>query len=195
MRIITLIALLLIMSGCGSVISKGLLKEVNRDLTIEAVQSAAEQHLGQRVLWGGVIITSENLAGATEVEVLETPLSWLDTPTDPVDGGSGGRFIIKAEKYLDIAIFSEGRLITVAGAVKGVVTRKIGMMDYRYPVITPIELKLFDPYKESEYRYDPWADPFYSPFYYGGYPGYPYDPWYPGYPFNMRRHRHRHRHW
>ncbi len=183
------------MSGCGSVISKGLLKEVNRELTIEAVQSATEQHLGQRVLWGGVIISSENLKGTTEVEVLETSLSWGDIPASPVVGGSGGRFIIEAAKYLDTALFSEGRLITVAGAVKGVVTRKIGMMDYQYPVITPIELKLFDPYKEPEYRYDPWANPFYSPFYYGGYPGYPYDPWYPGYPSNMRRHRHRHRHW
>ena len=191
MRIITLISILFVISGCGSVISKGLLKEVDRDLTIEAVQSATEQHLGRRVLWGGVIISSENLKGTTEVEVLETKLSRSDIPTGSVAGGSGGRFIIEAAKYLDTAVFSEGRFITVAGSVKGVVTRKIGMMDYQYPVITPIELKVFDPYKEPEYRYDPW----YDPFYYGGYPGYPYDPWYPGYPFNMRRHRHPHRHW
>ena len=191
MRVITLISLFFIMgavSGCGSVISKGLLKEVNRDLTIEAVQSAIGQHRGQRVLWGGVIITSENLKGATEIEVLETPLTWGDVPANSVEGGSGGRFIIEAPKYLDTAIYSEGRLVTVAGAVKGLVTRKIGMMDYQYPVITPIELKIFKPTKELGYYNDPWVDPFY----YWGYPGYPYNPWYPGYPFNKRRHRLRH---
>ena len=39
------------------------------------------------ILWGGVIVGSKNLAGATEIEVLETPLSWSDIPAGPVEGG------------------------------------------------------------------------------------------------------------
>ncbi len=179
------------MSGCGSVISKGLLKEVDRSLTIGAVQS--EQYGGRKVVWGGVIITSKNLERTTEIEVLETRLSWSDIPADPVENGSGGRFIIEAAEYLDTAIFTEGKFLTVAGTVKGVITRKIGMMDYPYPVITPIEIKLFEPSIEPDYRDLQWYDPFYPPYYYGQYPPwYPgYSPWYPGYPYYKRRHHHK----
>lgn len=191
MRIITLISLIFIVSGCGSVISRGLLKEVDRGLTIEAVQS--ERYGGRKVVWGGVIITSRNLERTTEIEVLETRLSWGDIPVDPVEDGSGGRFIIEAAKYLDTAIFTEGKFLTVAGTVKGVIKRKIGMMDYPYPVITPIEIKLFEPASEPDYRDLPWYDPFYPPDYYGPYPpwypGYPpASPWYPGYPYYKRHH-------
>ncbi len=195
MRVITLIALLFIMgavSGCGSVISKGLLKEVDRSITIGAVQP--ERYTGRKVVWGGVIIASENLERTTEIEVLETRLSWGDIPADPVENGSGGRFIIEAAKYLDTAIFAEGKFLTVAGTVKGVTTRKIGMMDYPYPVITPIEIKLLEPPREDDYRDPLWYDPFSPPYYYGQYPPWyhgppPISPWYPGYPYYRRRYR------
>ncbi len=193
-----MLSLLFIMSGCGSVISKGLLKEVDRTITIEAVQSARQQYGGRKVVWGGMIITSKNLERTTEIEVLETRLSMGDIPSGPVEDGSGGRFIIEAARYLDTAVFTEGKLITVAGTVKGVVTRKIGMMDYHYPVITPIEIKLFEPPREPDYRDSYWYYPFYPPYYYEQYPpwspaypyGYPgYPNYHPGYPSYKRRHR------
>lgn len=174
---LTLSASLLLLTGCGSVISEAILKETDRAVTLDMVQASPEAYKGRNVLWGGVIVRSENLEQATEVEVLETKLSWSDIPAD---NESRGRFIIEAKRFLDTAVFSEGKRITVAGTVKGVDTRKIGKMDYPYPIISPREIKLFEPPPKVEYREmpPPW---WYNPYW----PYHPYYPWPPppGYPF------------
>ena len=175
--LLILTAFLTLLTGCGSVISKAVLKETDRSIVLEMVQGNPELYRGRKVLWGGVIIRSENLESSTEIEVLETGLSWNDMPSE---NESRGRFLIEAMRYLDTALFKEGRMITVAGTVKGVETRKIGKMDYPYPVITPVEIRLFDPPFNAEYREMP------PPWWYNPY--WPYNPRYPwppspGYPF------------
>lgn len=187
MRIKTfiLIIALFALTGCGSVISKELLRDIDRSVTLEEVQASPDAYKGRKVVWGGTIISSENLESATEITVLESALSWDDTPAD---GQSRGRFIIEAKKYLDTAIFKEGKRVTVAGIVKGIEVRKIGKMDYRYPVITPLEIKLYEPPPKTTYM-DTLPPYWYSPYPYNyPYPYYPY-PWPypypppPGYPY------------
>lgn len=143
--VIFLPALAAFACGCAPVISKAVLKEADRQLTVDIVQSGKGAYAGKKILWGGVILSSENLEKTTELEALETGLDWGLHP-NPEDGViSKGRFIVEVEGYLETAVFKPGRKITIAGVVKGVVSKKIGGMDYTYPVITPVEMKLAEP--------------------------------------------------
>jgi len=172
MRILFLIFTAIIIAGC-SVVPKSILKEVNRDITLDQVQSNPAQYTGQKVLWGGIILNSENLENLTQIEVLETELAYDERPED---GSSRGRFLIQSPGYLDTNIYTKNKRITVAGTVKGVETGKIGKMDYRYPVIEPIDMRTFEPMTERDYDYP------YYPYMYGPY--YPYSPLYPYGPFS-----------
>ncbi len=166
----------LLISGCASIMSSDVLKGVDKGLTVELVQANPDAFKAKKVLWGGLIVRTTNLERVTEIEVLETPLAYNDVPTD---GKSRGRFIVRFNGYLDAAVYKEGEGITVAGVVAGTSVRKIGKMDYAYPVVTPIELKISEPYKEDyyyndPYYYGPYYGPYYgaSPFYYGPYTPY-----------------------
>lgn len=144
MRYLILLMVGLSLSACAPVISKGVLKEVDRKITVDKVQKNPAGYAGKKVLWGGVIIASENLESVTEIEVLETGLAWDLMPHSEDYGESSGRFLIAAPQYLDTAIFKKGKKLTIAGTVKGLTTKKIGKMDYTYPVISPVEMKLFE---------------------------------------------------
>ncbi|RKY39755.1 MAG: hypothetical protein DRP85_09575, partial [Candidatus Makaraimicrobium thalassicum] len=69
-----------------------------------------------------------------------------------------------------VAIYSQGRKITVAGEVKGKKIKPLGEVEYTYPLISSKEIYLWPKEKEVTYPY-----PHY--FYYWPYPFYPY--WYP----------------
>jgi len=162
------------LAGCGSVISAKVAETADRSVEIRMVQAAPASFKGTTVLWGGVILSTSNLESSTEIEVLETALSYNDVP----DGEeSRGRFIIRNPGYLDAEVFKTGKLVTVAGTVEGVEKRKIGRMEYPYPVVRAIEIKLSTPPGEIEHDYFPWWP--YSPYPYG--PGYPYTHPYPPY--------------
>lgn len=173
MKTLSLILTFLMVAGC-SVISKETRKEVDPDITLDMVQKNPDQYIGKKVLWGGIILSSENLEKTTEIEVLETELGYDQRPEN---GQSRGRFLIESNRYLDTSIYKENKRITAAGTVQRVETRKIGRMDYLYPVISPIEMKLSEKPPEDAYSgMAPWYG--YGP--YGPYgPAYPY----PGYPF------------
>lgn len=180
MRSFVLIIAAIVLAGC-SVLPKSVLKEADRDITLDMVQANPDRFIGSKVIWGGQILGSQNLEQVTEIEVLETELAFDERPKD---GASRGRFIIQNPGYLDTNIYSKGKKITVAGTVKGVERRKIGKMDYPYPIITPIEIRAFEPL--PEYYRDPYYYGYYGP--YGPYgpfgPYYPYGPTYPFTPFS-----------
>lgn len=172
---------LFIFAGCTS-ISKQTLREVDKDITIEMVQEHPDKYIGKKVLWGGTVLNSENLEKVSEVEVLESDLAYDNSPKD---GTSHGRFLIQTKRYLDSQIYKENKRITVAGTVKGIETRRIGQMEYPYPVVEPLEMRLFEPpsaqpYSEYPYMYGPYP---YSP--YGPYsPMSPFGPYYPYGPYS-----------
>ncbi len=155
-----LIVLAAALSGCGSVMSEGVLKKVDRGLTLDIVHAKPDAYTGRNVLWGGIIISSENMEDFTEIEVLETGLFSDDTPESESQSVSKGRFLIKAEKYLDTAVFKPAKRVTVAGVLKGALTKKIGKMDYIYPVVAPLELKLFDPQPKVYFNVNPMYAPY-----------------------------------
>jgi len=138
----------LLLNACAPVISPQLMEQVDRNLTYGS------------------------LANETEIEVVQKQVSSSGEPylTDK----SEGRYLVVVDRFLDPAIYRSGRDITVAGEVQGSVQRRLGEIDYRYPVIAAVELHLWkEPLSPPAY---PYAYPFGYPYYrrWGPYPGYPY---------------------
>lgn len=173
-RIFAVALTALVCSSCGSIVSRAVLKDVDRAVTVADVQSSPERLVNSRVIWGGTIIKTTNLEETTVIEVLETPLTRSDRPAME---GSGGRFLIKAPGYLDPVVFGTDKMLTIVGTVKGVEKRMIGDMEYPYPVLTPVDIHIFSSRMDRDYApYPPWW--YYPPPYYGPY----YNPYYYPYP-------------
>ncbi|MEE8185101.1 MAG: Slp family lipoprotein [Thermodesulfobacteriota bacterium] len=175
--------LMLFIAGC-SVISKDIRREIDRTITIPIVQANPDAYIGKKVIWGGVIISSKNFKENTTIEVLQAPLNLRDRIKS--SNQSSGRFLIKAEGYLDVAIYKQDKEITVAGIILGTRLQKIGEADYIYPLLKPLQIRIFNPLEETHYEpLPPWSyypPYFYDPFYYE--PFFPYDPYlYPDDPY------------
>lgn len=193
-RIILFLVLASFLSGCAaSVMSEGVLMDVDRNVKLPMVQSDPDAYKERRVLWGGIIVSTKNFPDHTRIEVLAKELAYMDMPKS-YDQKSEGRFIILAPGYYDKLDYKAGVGITVVGSVKGTEKIKIGEMEYLYVLIAPIEMQTFDP-DDNLYNYDyPYTRdyPYYGP--YGPYPSYPppypydpflnpyYGPYFPGMP-------------
>jgi outer membrane lipoprotein len=137
---LTMVAMFLV-AGCAHVISKQVLNEVDRNATFAQVVKAPDAYVGKTVLFGGDIIETRNLPDKTVIAVLQRPLSRRGQPA----GGdlSEGRFIILTSGFLDPAIYSPGRQVTIAGKVVGKEVYPMGEIKYAYPVIEKQELFLW----------------------------------------------------
>ncbi|MBI5167323.1 MAG: Slp family lipoprotein [candidate division NC10 bacterium] len=166
--------------GC-SVIPVHLRKEVDRTLTFAQLREAPEAHIGKRVVLGGEVIDTRNLKEGTQIEVLEKPLAFDDTPKETDE--SGGRFLAFYPGFLDRAIYRAGRLVTVVGEVKGKRVQPLGEIDYTYPYIVIRFISLLPPvprypYPDYPYLYPPPWSYWYPYWPYWRYPYYLYPPYY-----------------
>lgn len=160
-----IILLLIFTAGC-SVIPKDIRRQADRSITIPMVQTAPDAFKGSKVIWGGIILSSKNLADKTVIETLQTPLDRTDRVIN--EEQSKGRFLIESKTYLDTYLYKPGKEITVAGIIRGITVQKIGEMDYAYPVLEPLHMRVFEPQREPEYEPPPPMWPYY--------PYYPYLP-------------------
>ena len=135
------IVTVLLVAGCAHVISKEVLHEVDASLTFGHVSKDPEAYTGKTVLFGGDVIETQNLSDKTLVVVLQRPLG---SRGEPGEGDvSEGRFIIQTPGFLDPAIYSPGRKLTIAGTVAGKEVRPLGEIEYTYPIIEKRELYLW----------------------------------------------------
>ena len=117
------------------------------------VQANPDAFKDKKVIWGGIILSSKNLADKSVIEVLQTPLDRADRATEIEK--SQGRFLTESSQYLDTFLYKAGKEITVAGIIKGIATEKIGERDYAYPILEPLQMRVFEPYKEPVYEPSP----------------------------------------
>jgi outer membrane lipoprotein len=151
MNIIIFILMTLMIAGCTSVITDEVRSMVDDTAGIDEVLNRPEKYLGSTVLWAGIIINTKNFGNHTVIEVLQKPADYQGRPKD-VDI-SNGRFLARTEDFLDPAIYSIGREITVAGKVLGHDTAPVGDYNYTYPVISITELYLWPAEPEAIYNY------------------------------------------
>lgn len=158
------------LAGCATTVPEAIREVPPGNPSPVEVRAAPERFEGERVRWGGTISGVENREQETWIEVVARTLKDNGRPEE--GDVSYGRFLARVEGFLDPAIYSEGREITVVGTLGESVTRRIDRHPYRYPVVEvsshhlwPVERRV-PAYYHDPYWYDPWYDPWY-----------PFSPW------------------
>ncbi len=195
------------LSGCFygiKTIPEDLKQGISSALMFETVIQNPEASIGEKILWGGVILKATVYESGTVIEIIQKPLDWRDRPIDTDQ--SGGRFLLEKEGiFLDPAIYQEGREMTLVGEITKEERRPLGEMVYRYPYVRASHIHLWKkrpkhiaaPYPPFPHcRYPFWygcPDHFYpSPYFYRDpfrpqpYPFSPYRP-----PLFFRDHLHK----
>ena len=151
----------LLVAGC-STLPPTLSESPPGDPTLRDVRGNATDHQGMRVRWGGVIMSVENEADKTWIQILQKRLNGQGRPRDEQD--SEGRFLMWTDGFLDPGIYAEGRRITVFGEVNGQAERTIGRRVLMLPVIKALDHYLWKDYDRTlDYPYPIFNDP-YSPY-------------------------------
>ena len=125
--------------GCASGVSKQARSQITYQGSFSELQKAPDEYKGETVMLGGKVLRTDASQTASEIAVLQMP---LDTSYKPKDtDASEGRFLIRSDRFLDPAIYEQGRPVTVVGRLVGKQARSIGSFEYVYPVVEAIELK------------------------------------------------------
>ncbi len=173
-QLFSVIPLILLVSGCAHVISKEVRENSDLSLTLSQVRENPDGFKGKSIVWGGEIIQLINQEdGTTEIEIFQRPLSYWGEPK--LTATSEGRFLVLADRFLDPYIYQSGKKITVAGEITGEETKKLGEMEYQYPLLAGKQLYIW-----PVYNYPP--DPYYS------YPWWGFGWW------GLHSHHHQHHH-
>lgn len=135
-----MIAAALLLGACASTPSFDV-KNVNTDITPNEAVAKINVLQGTRVLWGGVILNSKNLATGTHLEILAYPLNRRHRPR--VDRDSVGRFIVEHGGYLETVDYAPGRELSLIGVVTGTKEGKIDAATSIYPVVTAQQMHLW----------------------------------------------------
>jgi outer membrane lipoprotein len=177
-----------LLSGCVHAISRGVLKEADREITFSALVKEPNAYQGRVVLLGGIIVKTVNKQEGTLLEVYQTRLDREGRPADT--DVSEGRFLALYQGFLDNEIYKQGREVTIAGTVQGEEVQLLGEIEYRYPYLLIKEIHLWEKEEPAQYEPYPWGS-WYDP----------WDPWGPWgfwgwhswrYPRHYPRHYH---HW
>jgi len=135
------IVCILLAAACTKGVSKQARSQVTYSGSFLELQEKPKDHVGEVVILGGKIIETQVKPEYSEITVLQLPLGGGDRPR--VGDQSKGRFLIRAKQLLDPAVYTEGTAITVVGKLVGSEARKVGEFKYVYPVLEPIEIKLW----------------------------------------------------
>jgi outer membrane lipoprotein len=145
---LTIFVLIVLLTGCASAISQQAQDRVTLKLPFGDILKDPQRLKGETVLLGGKIIVTTPHDRGTELVVLQLPLEIGMRPGTKAT--SEGRFLVQTTEFLDPAVYSPDRLVTLVGEIRGVQTRPLGQTVYRYPELILIEMKLWP--EEEVYR-------------------------------------------
>jgi outer membrane lipoprotein len=150
---------------------------------IDPAEVREQRIVGERVRWGGLIVSVQPAEAETCFEILHRPLDAQARPR--ITDTTGGRFLACAPGFYDPAAYPAGREITATGVLQEPATLRIGEFRYQAPRVQIERLHLWpervarvppyyrDPFWDPWYRWDPWypwhrwpyRSPFHHPFY------------------------------
>jgi outer membrane lipoprotein len=151
MRLFIMIVLTAFLAACTQAIPKESLNKVDPNLSFQMLIKDPESYQGKNILVGGQILAVNVREGESWVEVLQKPLDWQHRPKDTDE--SAGRLLVRFQGFLDPAIYTAGKKITVVGEVQGKKVQPLKEMDYAYPVLIPREHHLWKPEDSSSPRF------------------------------------------
>ncbi|SIS41126.1 Slp family lipoprotein [Neptunomonas antarctica] len=162
MRFLLPLILLTLMVGCSGVPEQLQVPETTPLTSYESARNyPADAHADSQTVefqsmarWGGVIASTENREGMTQLEVVQFALNSNSRPN--VTDNSAGRFRVKINQFLDPMIYKEGRELTILGSISSSEKGYIGEQPYLFPVLLSQKLYLWQPEKQIETRYIPY---------------------------------------
>lgn len=132
---------IIFLMGCATGISRQSRSKVTYSGTFLELQKTPDVYKDEIIMLGGKIIETNVSSTSSELTILQLA---LDNNGRPVNlDQSHGRFLVQSKQFLDPAIYQKGMLLTLVGKLKGSVGRAIGGFDYIYPLVEPIEIKLW----------------------------------------------------
>ena len=151
-----------------SIIPVDLEKQVDQTLSFAQIKEAPPTHVGKVLVLGGEILDAARLKEHTRLTVLQLPTGRDHAPA--MDRTmSQGRFLAFQTEFLDPATVPSGTRITIVGKVSGATTELLDEMEYTYPMVTILFLKVWPEAMQIPPRFGRYGFPYY---------GYPY--WYAG---------------
>lgn len=154
---VTLLVILAI-AGCASRVPETIRLDPGDPLTVAEVQADPAATRGQRVRWGGEVLSVRNRAGHTDLVVLRRGLFSAGEPRP--SGGEAKRFIARLQGFVDPAELPAGSRITVVGTLEGLKTLRVGEYPYPHPVVRVRVSHTWPEYRPAPEP--PWhRDPFY----------------------------------
>ena len=109
-------------------------------------------HVGERVRWGGTVVSTTPQRERTCIEVVSLPLDRQARPE--WSDATSGRFIACAPGFYDPAVYARDREVTVVGTLGQPTTGTVGDFEYPFPRIDAETVYLW-PKREPVY-YDPY---------------------------------------
>ena len=169
----------MLLTACTSHIPDAIRIAPSSEISISTAQRTPNIVIGSQVRWGGNIISVDNKPDETWIEVLARPLGYAGEPNS--DASSQGRFLARINGFIDPAIYTTERKITIRGQLESTLVRHIGEHPYRFPLVRVQAHYLWPKQpKTDELWNDPWYPyPYgYDPLY-GSRPPYYWDPYFP----------------
>ena len=114
---------------------------IDRVFTADRAAADPVGAVGQRVAWGGLIVSTSTLEKETQLEVLAYPLDGSGRPLP--EGPPSVRFLAVKGGFLETAVYAPGRFVTVAGPVAAPRPGRIGERAVTDPVVTVEQLHLW----------------------------------------------------
>ncbi len=148
-----LAALALAVSACAHTFPKEVTDRVDRNVSFESMLMNPDLYKGRTVMFAGTILNVRAEKDGSYLEVLQKPADSDGEPRRTDE--SGGRFMAVSREFLDPAIYSPGRLITIVGQVLGDSVKPLGPIVYRYPLLQIETGNLWPAPAYSAYDYGP----------------------------------------
>ena len=127
--------------GCAHVMSDAGLALVDPSIHYADIKRNPEALAGKNVLVGGIIAGVRSSGDVLQLEVAQLELSANGVPDE--SSSSTGRFLAVSGELLDPLFYRPGTFVTIIGEIKGQRVQKLEGADYRYPLISAKEIRLF----------------------------------------------------
>ena len=163
----------LILFACAPVLNRELMKQGDRNVSLDQLRGNPDAYKGRLYILGGVIVDSRFVQTGSQLEVLSMPVDSSGYLGETAS--SGGRFLAvypREKGLLDPMVYKKGREVTLAGTFVEARKSKIDDMDYIYPVFEIREVHLWEeerdysayPYYPYNYYTNPyWYNPYWGP--------------------------------
>lgn len=139
--ILSVFALVGILGGCAHVMSEQGLALADRSITYADIKKNPEALAGKTVLVGGIIAGTRSSGDVMQLEVAQLELLSNGVPDE--SSKSSGRFLVVSGELLDPLFYKSGSFVTIIGEIKGQKVQKFEGADYRYPLVSAKEIRLF----------------------------------------------------